>query len=159
MAKLVQFYASGASLYAVVRNGASLLPWRASASAFVAYVEGDWAHYAISLTEQGSSGLFSGDFSPTNQAGAHIVEFRKALTPGSPAVTDERVATGVIAMDASGEVTLASLVTRVECVEAVLFGTSERNGNVVTFRDRAGVDRVRITYTSIRGQRSTLEIL
>lgn len=49
---------TGSSVYCIIRN-ASVMPWSVTAGSFTTWVNANYANYAISLTEQGTSGFFS----------------------------------------------------------------------------------------------------
>ena len=81
-------FSSGAAVYAVVLNAAGQA-WRTDSSVFESPTSGDWADYAVTMTEQSSTGIYEGSF-PTaiTTAGAYPVLFRQQ-SGSSPAATDQ----------------------------------------------------------------------
>lgn len=63
---------SGRTLYAVVRSTTGTV-W--NGAAFVAYNGANWTTYAVTMTEQGASGYYTGDF-PAVAGGVYDVEVR-----------------------------------------------------------------------------------
>jgi hypothetical protein len=81
-------FASGQTVYAVVLNGAGRA-WRTDSSVFELPTAGEWADYAVTMTEQSTTGVYEGSF-PTaiTAAGAYPILFRQQ-SGGSPAATDQ----------------------------------------------------------------------
>ncbi|MGD0771119.1 MAG: hypothetical protein ABSB42_23280 [Tepidisphaeraceae bacterium] len=81
-------FTSGATVYAVVLNGAGQA-WRTDSSVFEPPTAGDWTHYAVTMIEQSTTGVYAGNF-PTaiTTAGAYPILFRQQ-SGGSPAATDQ----------------------------------------------------------------------
>lgn len=78
-------YTPGANLYAVIHNPDGTV-WDAIAEDWVAYVEGDWANYAIALTELGASGYYKATLPDVgNVLTTEAIYLRQG---GSPAVSD-----------------------------------------------------------------------
>jgi hypothetical protein len=106
---------SGLVLYAVVRDS-SARPWHTGTNAFVSYQDAQWSSYAITLTEQGTCGLYVGSFPAALTAmGLYSVDVRQRAG-ASPATSDHNVGSGTIVWmgtregfvytDASGRVRL-----------------------------------------------------
>jgi hypothetical protein len=81
-------FASGATVYAVVLNAAGQA-WRRDVSVFELPTAANWADYAVTMTEQSTTGVYEGNF-PTaiTTAGVYPVLFRQQ-SGGSPAATDQ----------------------------------------------------------------------
>ena len=89
----------GATAYFIVRNNVSQ-PWNTSGTpAFENYNSGHYtADYAITMSEQGSSGFYAGTFPSAIPAGIYSVEAR-LQSGGSPAenpATDPVIGTGIV---------------------------------------------------------------
>jgi hypothetical protein len=81
-------FTSGATVYAVVLNAAGQA-WRTDSAVFETPAAGNWAHYAISATEQSTTGIYEGDFpAAITAAGAYHVLFRRQ-SGSSPSSTDQ----------------------------------------------------------------------
>lgn len=101
--------ASGRTLYALVRN-ASAQVWNGATSLFETYTVGDYANYAVTLTEQPSTGYYVGSFPSTiTAAGTYNIDVRWQQG-GSVAATDAAVSFGTLLWSGSGQVTLGSPV-------------------------------------------------
>lgn len=94
---------SGRTLYAVIRSAVGQV-W--NGSAFETYTGGNWATYAVSLTEQGTSGYYAGTF-PTTSAGVYLIEVRDR-SGGSPATTDPLAGSGEVEWSGTALVPLSS---------------------------------------------------
>jgi hypothetical protein len=81
-------FTSGQTVYAVVLN-ATGQAWRTDTSVFESPTAGDWADYAVAMTEQSTTGVYEGSF-PTaiTTAGIYPVLFRQR-SGASPAATDQ----------------------------------------------------------------------
>ena len=103
---------TGMTVYALVRNASNQV-WRPASSAFEAYNSANYANYAtaISLTEQGATGVYAGSF-PTGitTPGTYYVDIRKRVG-GSAAVSDTPFGEVVIEWDGTSEVTLSDVTT------------------------------------------------
>lgn len=90
---------SGSSIYAIIRNSSNQI-WQPTTSTFVTEVDGDFANYPISLTEQGATGFFSADF-PTaiTESGVYLI----AIYKGAGSEADPFVSGGTINWNGSGE--------------------------------------------------------
>lgn len=98
---------SGLNMYAFVRNESGQI-W--NGSAFAAYNVANWATYNINLTEQTSSGYYSGAF-PSTSAGRYHVSIHARLG-ASPAAGDEVVGQGFIVFDGTDVHDEVSLTTQ-----------------------------------------------
>ena len=90
-------YQTGKTVYSVIRNHVSGYIWSlsgGSAGAFEQFTSGNWQNYAISLTEQGVSSYYAGNFpsaaAPSvyaltgyNQAGASPLQTDAAIANGN----------------------------------------------------------------------------
>lgn len=85
-------YATGSTLYAILRNGAGAVY---NGSTFDATpTTGEWTTYDIAMTEDASTGLYRGTM-PAVAAGAYAFDVR-LQAGGSPAATDRVVGQGAI---------------------------------------------------------------
>lgn len=82
---------TGRTLYAVVYDTTGRV-W--NGAAFVAFNAPDWGTYAVTVTEQGASGYYTGDF-PVVTGGAYNVAVRDR-SGGSPAVGDPVAGSGQV---------------------------------------------------------------
>lgn len=104
MAKELQTRAAtGSTVYAIVRSP-SAQPWNTLTLAFENWTNGNYAHYVISCTEEGTSGFFSADFPVAiTIGGTFAVEFF-VQAGGSPSESaDTFNAGGQIQWDGSAE--------------------------------------------------------
>lgn len=80
-------------------------------SAFVTYVAGDIATYAVTMTEQGSSGVYIGDFPIGVTSPGHYEYFSYALqAPPDLAETDPIIGTGSLEWDGSTEISSDAII-------------------------------------------------
>jgi hypothetical protein len=93
MAKEIQiaYGVTGRTLYAVIRTAVGTV-WNTSTSLVEAYNAADWTNYAVPVTEQGSSGYYTGNF-PSPAAGVYHVEIRDQ-SGGAPSTTDPIIGSG-----------------------------------------------------------------
>lgn len=105
-------YENGKSLYAVVYNQTSGMPWSTSGGTggFSVFNSGAWPQYAITMTEQGVSSFYAGSFPANAAAGSYSVSVREQLG-GSAAQTDPPVGDGNINWDGSKVVPLSDVAT------------------------------------------------
>jgi hypothetical protein len=89
---------SGLSLYAFIRDKAGQI-W--NGSTFVAYNVLNWAAYAVTLTEQASSGFYSASFPSAIAAGKYSIIVH--ASQGSPAAGDQVFDQGYIYWDGTEE--------------------------------------------------------
>lgn len=106
MAKDIQaFYVTGRTLYALIWNASGNV-WDTVAEAFVEYAAASRADYAVTVTEQGSSGA-SGFYAGTVPAGITTVGFYNAAVYDqigvSPDESDALVWTDEIVWDGSAQ--------------------------------------------------------
>ncbi len=90
-------FKSAATVYALFRgysNNIGLI-WRTDTNVWEAFNSANYANYVVSLTEQGSSAYYAGNFPTQIQAGSFSVVSKQQLT-GSPAQTDTTIAAGNI---------------------------------------------------------------
>ncbi len=101
-------YPTGKTLYALVMNSSGQV-WNASTSAFVSPSAGSWTSYAVAVTEQSSTGLYTGNFpiAITTPGTYKILVY--AQFGGSAASTDGAIATGAIDWSGVAEMTLADV--------------------------------------------------
>jgi len=151
---------SGATLYAVVRNSAGQL-W--NGSAFEAYTAANWTTYAVTMTEQGASGFYVGNF-PVTVKGVYNVEARQRAG-GSPAVTDPPVGGGSVQWNGSALVIDAGSVDAYTADEAlrlmlaVLAGKLSGAGTgTETFRNTADNKNRVVSTVDDDGNRSAVTL-
>lgn len=97
----------GLTTYAFVRDSTGAI-W--NGSSFVSYNAANWATYVVSMTEQTSSGFYTGTFPASISAGRYYITVH-AQIGGSPAAGDEVIGQGSINWDGSSvfdEVTFTS---------------------------------------------------
>jgi hypothetical protein len=170
MANELQCYGpTGEGIYAVIRNYAGLV-WSTTAEEFQAYSNGNWANYAITCVEQGTSGFFQGDM-PVVEAGVYLFEVRQKASIGAGATLgDLRVGATSIIWDGLNEIVDLSKAKTKDGVEigqalteltAVLLGeTNVVSANRVQFKNRNGDVVVDITYgDTTRGLRESVLII
>lgn len=104
-------FEQGKTLYAVIYNQTSGMPWSTSgAGGFSAFVSGAWPEYAISLTEQGVSSFYAGNMPSAIPAGLYSVQAREQIGGGA-LQTDPPVGDGNVNWDGSKMVPISDLVT------------------------------------------------
>ena len=85
-------YQTGFNLYAVIHNAHAGTVWNTSTSAFETFTAGNWANYAIPLTEQTGTGYYSATFPGTQiLAAASAVFMTEAIyvrAGASPTIGD-----------------------------------------------------------------------
>lgn len=86
--RLHAIFATGFTLYAVIRNASDQV-W--NGTSFVTYNAVNWGTYAVTVTEQGATGLYVAAL-PTGitAEGIYLVEYQRRIG-GSPAVSDPTV--------------------------------------------------------------------
>ena len=92
--ELVVSHDSGATVYATIRvptNGNAGKWWDTVAEAVAAFAVGDWANYAITLSELGSSGLYEGDIPAglSTELSLEVIYWEQA--GASPASSDYKI--------------------------------------------------------------------
>lgn len=87
----------GLTVYAFLRDSTGAI-W--NGSSFVSYNEANWATYALSMTEQASSGFYSVAFPVAVSSGRYYLTIHAAIT-GSPATKDDVIGQGSINWDGS----------------------------------------------------------
>ncbi len=114
MAGEVQFsYQRGKTTYFVARNQTSGFIWSTSggtSGAFEAFTSGNWANYAISCTEQGTSATYAGNWPTTMAAGVYGVIAKDQLG-GTPTQLDTSIGAGDFQWGGSAVVPLSDTVT------------------------------------------------
>lgn len=84
-------YQSGSTLYAMLRRRSDGFAWNTALNgglgAFEAWNSGNWAQYALMLTEQASSGYYSGSY-PDGALGTFTSEVFYVQSGGGPTVAD-----------------------------------------------------------------------
>lgn len=98
---------SGLTAYAFIRDSSGNI-W--NGSSFVSFNVANWATYAISMTEQTSSGFYSGAFPSSISQGRYYLSIHFQRT-GSPTAGDEVIGQGSLNWDGSNvfdEVTLTA---------------------------------------------------
>lgn len=104
---------TGRTLYASIANVTSGFFWNQSggtSGAFEAFTSGNWARYAVSLTELGVTGRYHGNFPSVVGAGVYGVEARNQAG-ADPAQTDGTVGSETFQWDGSVVVPQANLAT------------------------------------------------
>lgn len=111
MAGEVQFsFKNGATAYFLTRNSVGQL-WNVSgAGAFENFVSGNYASYAISCNEQGSTGYYTGNFPGAIIPGTYAITAKQQLTGGAIA-SDPTVAVGNLEWNGSTVLPLSNLTT------------------------------------------------
>lgn len=102
----VPYGVTGATLYAVVGNSVAQI-WRTTLSTFVTFNGAEWTDYDIPLTEQGTSGVYVGDF-PAASAGVYGIVAR-VRAGGSPAQSDLIAGAGAVEWDGTAVLPLSAL--------------------------------------------------
>jgi hypothetical protein len=81
---------TGQTAYALIHNGIGQY-WNIATTLFENFTGANFANYAVSIVEQGSTGCYVGTFPPQITAGVYGIEARLQLG-GSPAQSDPSVA-------------------------------------------------------------------
>ena len=106
-------FLTGKTVYSTIRNQTSGALWNLSGGAggaFENFVSGNWLGYSISLTEQGVSAVYMGNFPTAIGAGVYSLDAREQIG-ASPVQTDAGVATGDIHWNGTVNVPLSDLAT------------------------------------------------
>lgn len=104
--------ATGLTLYALVFNQSAQI-WNTSSLAFESWTDGSIAHYIISMSEKGTSGVYAGNFPALSAAIYGVVIKQQA--GGSPAANDSFLGSGDIlwkgsaVFDLNADLVLANL--------------------------------------------------
>lgn len=109
------------TVYAVLRNQTSGFIWNTSggsSGAMEAFVSGNWANYAISLTEQGTAGYYVGNVPSPIPAGVLAVTAKEQLG-GSPTQLDPTVGVGDVHWNGSIVMPLSDLATSGQLGQAI----------------------------------------
>ena len=94
MAGEIQFRApSGNTCYAVVRSSAGQV-WNTNTAAFENFTAANYAHYGVSCTEQGTTGVYVGNMPTTNSDVYSLVGYVQG--GASPAQSDTATADGEV---------------------------------------------------------------
>lgn len=102
---------TGSTLYArILGSGNSVWSTSGGTGGFESYAAADWTDYAISLTEQGASNIYVGNFPAAVPAGVYDLDARRQVG-ASPAVSDVNVSTGEVHWNGTKAVPLSDLVT------------------------------------------------
>lgn len=110
MSSEIQFlFKHGGTCYFTVRNRVGQI-WNTSSGLFEAYNAANWANYAVSTTEQGSSATFAGNFPSTIVAGIYGIVAISQIG-GTPAETDTPIASGEFQWNGTVSLPLSDLVT------------------------------------------------
>ena len=111
MAREIQVkHSSSKTVYATVHNQTSGFLWNLSGPSFESFVSGNWPSYGISLTEQGVSAFYAGNFPSTIAPGVYSSDAREQLGAGA-LQTDPTVAVGDLNWNGSIVMPLADLAT------------------------------------------------
>jgi len=102
----IAYGVSGRTLYSVIRNSVGAV-W--NGASFVAYNGANWTTYAVAMTEQGTSGYYTGDF-PAVAAGTYNVETRDRAG-GAAATTDPLAGSGSLSWDGTAVVVVPTTTT------------------------------------------------
>lgn len=121
----ISYGVSGLTLYSVIRTTVGTV-W--NGAAFVAFVGANWSTYAVTMTEQGTSGYYVGNF-PIVALGVYNVETR-VQAGGSPALTDLPAGSGIEEWTGTAVTSIASR----------LAPTTPGNSLDVTATGGAGID-------------------
>jgi hypothetical protein len=84
---------SGWTVYVVIQNKSGQF-WNTSSEEFESFNASNWADYDVSLTEQGSSGIYLGDFPTAVTAAGTYPYYAYRRVGGTPAQSDTRVGNG-----------------------------------------------------------------
>lgn len=110
MAGEIQFnFASAQTTYFLIRDRTARI-WNNTSSLFETYNAANIANYAISATEQSSSGLYAGTFPPAIPAGVYGIIAKQQLNAG-PQVNDASIGTGDYQWGGSATIPLSDLAT------------------------------------------------
>lgn len=85
-------YVTGKTVYAVIRNHFGQV-WNTAGGAFEAFNASNYTDYDVALTEQGTTGVYAGDFPSAIVAGVYSLDFRERAG-ASPAQSDLAVGAG-----------------------------------------------------------------
>src|SRR3990167_3472290 len=113
MANEVQYRGPrGLTSYFVIANQTSGFFWSTSGGTggLAAFLSGAWPEYAISTTEQGTCGIYLGNFPSAAPAGVYSIYARQQLA-GTAAQTDSSMAEGDLQWNGSVVVPLSILST------------------------------------------------
>lgn len=101
----------GRTCYFTIHSSSGQI-WSTSGStgAFESFVSGNWPDYAISMTEQGVSNFYAGNFPTAVPAGVYSIDMRQQLG-GAAAQTDGGVAAGDYQWGGAAVVPLSNLTT------------------------------------------------
>lgn len=102
-------YSSLRTVYAIVRNSVGQVYSSSGTGGFSSWLDGSYANYPISLTEQGTSAFYAGDM-PAVAAGTYNL-VAKNQVGGSPAITDPTIGEGSLEWGGSRTVPLSDLAT------------------------------------------------
>lgn len=101
-------HSTGNTIYLVLLNTASQV-YNTSTTSFETPQNANWANYAITATEAGTTGIYRGDM-PSVAAGIYyLVAYKQS--GGSPAVGDSDIGEGAMEWDGSAEIALNSRST------------------------------------------------
>ena len=102
---------TGSTAYArILGSGSAVWSTSGGTGNFQAYNAANWTDYAISATEQGSTGVFIANMPAAVPAGVYDIDARNQIG-GSPAVTDPGVAHGEAQWNGFKTVPLSDLAT------------------------------------------------
>lgn len=90
---------SGDTLYAVITNRSGQY-WNTASTSYEAFTVANWGDYAVSLSEDGSTGKFQLTFPSGISGGENDIDIRKQAG-GSPATSDTSVASTAVVWDGS----------------------------------------------------------
>jgi hypothetical protein len=103
--------ATGATLYyTVMGSGNSIWSTSGGGGGFEAFAAANWADYAVTLTEQGATNVYKGNFPSSAPAGVYDIDARRQ-TGASPATTDASVAGGEVEWAGNKRLPLSDLAT------------------------------------------------
>lgn len=149
--------ATGGTVYAHILNTSSR---RWNGSSFEAYASGNYPNYRITMTEQGSSGLYAGDFpiGITDSGEYGIIYYLQ--DGGSAAEGDPVVGSGTVDWDGSGiaddEDSAAGEVSGANWLTYVLrdFKRTDKNDEVFD-KTNAAIAEIRRTIATARDEHET----
>ncbi len=106
---LVRGPATGATLYfRILGSGFSV--WNAATVALEAYSSANWINYGLTLTEEGATNIYAGNFPAALPAGVFGVDARRQTT-ATPLVSDVNCGTGDVQWNGTKSVPLSDLAT------------------------------------------------
>lgn len=146
---------SGLTVYAAVLNETSRI-W--NGSAFEVYSSGNYPNYDVTVTEQGSSGIYVGDFPVAIVDEGHYEIFYFIQDGGAPAEGDRILGTSSVDWDGD------SVTTTGSTIDGAMSGSDwleylKRGGFLRTDKDQELLDATKDTIDDIRRRIVTEDFL